>query len=331
MDPLMIDRPVGEALRSLSRKRRNRLIKRVLQEVRRFLFRVSQPIGIHITRNVYHSPIPDTRELPDQLWQTTSELPGIDWREAKQLTLLETFVQRFGEEFNTLTTEPLETTFFHMDNGSFGSVDAEILYAMVRHHRPRRMIEVGSGWSTLVTLKALQMNAREGQIGRLIACEPYPSPLLLAIAGNPQVDLRRLPVQSMSLASFEDLMEGDILFIDSSHVCKIGSDVKYEFLEVLPRLRPGVLVHVHDIFLPQEYPREWILDEQRFWNEQYILQAFLCFNREYEVLWSSSHMRLRYAALLESSIQSYDRTTKRPCSLWLRRVPEGTTSAGPGG
>jgi predicted O-methyltransferase YrrM len=313
-------------MRQLSLQRRKGLDKRVLHRVRRFLFRVSQPVGVHITRNVYHSPIPDTRELPEQLWQVTSELPGVDMREAQQLALLEDFVEQFGEEFLTLETEPLGTILFRMDNGSFGSVDAEILYAMVRHHRPHRIIEVGSGWSTLVSLKALQANAREGGRGHFTACEPYPSPLVLAVAENHQVDLQRLPVQSISVAAFEELAEGDILFIDSSHVCKVGSDVQYELLEVLPRLRPGVLVHIHDIFLPEEYPREWLLDEQWFWNEQYVLQAFLCFNSEYEVLWSSSHMRLRHPELLESSIQSYDRTTRRPCSLWIRRVSRSATS-----
>jgi predicted O-methyltransferase YrrM len=288
--------------------------------MRRFLFRASQPVGLHITRNVYHSPIPDTRELPEKLWRSRSELPGVDFRHAEQLALLEVLVQRFGNEFNELETEPLGELFFRMDNGSFGSVDAEILYSMVRYHRPRRIIEVGSGWSTLVTLKALQANAREGKIAKFTACEPYPSPLVLAIAKSLRVNLHRLPVQSIPLATFEELTKGDILFIDSSHVCKIGSDVQYELLEILPRLRPGVLVHVHDVFLPEEYPREWVLDEQWFWNEQYVLQAFLCFNREYEVVWSSSHMRLHQPNLLESSIQSYDQATKRPCSLWLRRT-----------
>jgi len=110
----------------------------------------------------------------------------------------------------------------------------------------------------------------------------------------------------------------DILFIDSSHVLKIGSDVQYEYLEILPRLAPGVLVHLHDIFLPMEYPKNWILTDHYFWNEQYLLQAFLIHNVAMKVLWAGSYMHLQYPAILEQTFSSYNRGKRWPGSFWMQ-------------
>ena len=116
------------------------------------------------------------------------------------------------------------------------------------------------------------------------------------------------------------LEAGDVLFIDSSHMLRIGSDVQFEYLEILPRLKPGVIVHIHDIFLPAEYPRNWVHDKHIFWNEQYLLQAFLAFNASFEVLWGGSWMHLNHPAELESAFQSYKRENQWPGSFWIRRV-----------
>jgi hypothetical protein len=114
------------------------------------------------------------------------------------------------------------------------------------------------------------------------------------------------------------LGENDILFIDSTHVLRIGSDVQYEFLEVLPRLRPGVYVHIHDIFMPAEYPEAWVRREHRFWTEQYLLQAFLCYNGAFEVIWAGSYMHLKHPDELAAAFASYG-PGRHPGSFWIRR------------
>jgi hypothetical protein len=111
-------------------------------------------------------------------------------------------------------------------------------------------------------------------------------------------------VEEVSLDLFTELEPSDVLFIDSSHVVRTGGDVTYLFLEVLPRLRPGVVVHVHDIFLPREYPREWVTEELRFWTEQYLLQAFLVFNSAFRVLFANSYVGARYATDLRETFPS---------------------------
>jgi hypothetical protein len=132
-------------------------------------------------------------------------------------------------------------------------------------------------------------------------------------------------VQDVPFSVFESLDRGDILFIDSSHVLKIGSDVQFEFLEILPRLRAGVHIHIHDIFIPQEYPESWIREHRWFWSEQYLLEAFLAFNQSFEITWAGRYMHVRYPERLRSAFSSYaesDRTGERnwPASFWMERV-----------
>lgn len=280
--------------------------------------------GWHLTANHFYSTIPDTRELPDALWQRESELPGIDMRDQQQLAFLEDAVARFGDELNGLPRKQADADGgYFVDNGAFESVDAEVLYATIRGAKPARVLEIGSGWSTLLSLRALEANRAEGSEGRLTAIEPYPHAFVRdAIATRPELaEMLDEQVQGLPLDLFSSLGEGDILFIDSSHVLRIGSDVQYEFLEILPRLRPGVLVHVHDIFLPGEYPRDWVFGpEHRFWNEQYLLQAYLIGNTRTEVAWGSNWMHRRHPEALEKAFASYDRDTRFPGSFWFRTL-----------
>lgn len=280
--------------------------------------------GWHLTANHFYSTIPDTRELPDALWQRESELPGIDMRDEQQLAFLEDATTRFGAELAALPRGQADAgDGYFLDNGAFESVDAEVLYCVIRGSAPRRVLEIGSGWSTLLSLRALEANRAEGSDVRLTAIEPYPHAFVRdAVAARPEfAEMLDVPVQGVPLETFASLGEGDILFIDSSHVLRIGSDVQYEFLEVLPRLQPGVLVHVHDVFLPGEYPRDWVFGpEHRFWNEQYLLQAYLVGNARTEVVWGSSWMHRRHPEALEKAFPSYDRVTRFPGSFWFRTV-----------
>jgi predicted O-methyltransferase YrrM len=154
-------------------------------------------------------------------------------------------------------------------NDQFPPHDAAVLYAMVRHLRPARVVEVGCGWSTTVAAAAIA----DGGLGTRLTCiEPYPRDFLREMGD--QLTLRVEKVEHSPVSLFEELEAGDVLFIDSSHVVKTGSDVVHLFLEVLPRLAAGVVVHVHDIFIPEDYPQGWVSSGFN-WNEQYLLQAYL--------------------------------------------------------
>ena len=213
---------------------------------------------------------------------------------------------------------------FHLDNGLFGGIDALVAYCMIRHFQPRLIIEIGGGFSTLLLTEA----AAKNNTSALTCIEPFPQEFLKQ--GVP--GLHRLiekKVQDIDLEFFSELHSGDLLFIDSSHTVKIGGDVNYLFLEVLPRLEPGVIVHIHDIFLPFEYRRDWVLGEFRFWAEQYLLQAFLAFNSEFEVLMANNYMAHRYLEDIRAAFPTLEKLKAAPPnsvrwgggSFWMRRKP----------
>ncbi len=276
-------------------------------------FRLWEERGVHLTPVHFYQPIPDTRLLPELLWEKRSELCGIDMNEAKQLDLLRNCFPKFREEYDQFphapTSDPAQ---FHFDNGRFGGTDALATYCMVRHYKPNLIIEVGSGYSSLVSGQAAAKNGNTP----LICIEPFP----LDFFANGFPGLRSLiekRVQDVDLDFFSQLQSGDILFIDSSHTVKVGGDVNYLFLEVLPRLNPGVIVHIHDILFPYDYRRDWVMDELRFWNEQYLLQAFVTFNSEFDVLFCNSYLADRYLEDVKATFP------KSPWwgggSFWMRR------------
>jgi Methyltransferase domain len=240
----------------------------------------------------FYQPIPDTRSLPETLWNRLSELRGIDMNGAVQLDLLRNQFPRFQREYEQFPAKPTgEPGRFHCNNDLFGGTDALVAYCMIRHFQPRLIIEVGSGFSSLVAAEAIAKNRNSA----LICIEPFPQGFLRR--GFPGLrSLIEKKVEEVDLEFFSQLQSGDILFIDSSHTVRIGGEVNYLFLEVLPRLKPGVIVHVHDIFFPFDYPRDWVMDELRFWSEQYLLQAFLTFNSEFEVLIANHYLAHYYLA-----------------------------------
>jgi predicted O-methyltransferase YrrM len=289
--------------------------------VRQRTFPLFQKLGFHVTTNHFNQPIPDTRTLKDSLWTRRSELVGIDLREQAQLALLDEFVASYTAEYGEFPRDPVPgAPRYYLDNHVFESVDGEVLYCMVRHLKPKRIVEIGSGFSTLLSAQAIARNRADDPdyACELIAIDPYPNPVLRA--GFP--GLSRViedEVQNVPLELFTSLGSNDILFIDSSHILRIGSDVQYEYLEVVPRLAPGVAVHFHDIFLPSEYPKDIIFKGFQFPNEQYLVQAFLAFNDAFEILWAGSFMHLIHPELLESAFPSYSRAARWPGSLWVRR------------
>lgn len=277
-------------------------------------FRACEKAAVHVTPVHFYQPLPDTRALPESLWQGDRPTPGIDWNEAMQLRLLREEFPKFREEYDAFPTAPTENPAeFHLNAGMFDGTDALALYCMVRHFQPKTVLEIGSGFSSLISAQAARKNGHT----ELVCIEPYPNDVLRA--GFPGLtELIAEPVQNIPSDRFGRLAENDILFIDSSHVATIGSDVNYLFLEVLPRLRPGVIVHVHDIFLPREYRRDWVMEEFRFWNEQYLLQAFLILNSGFEVLFANSFLGVRHHAELKAAFP------RSPWwgggSFWMRRT-----------
>lgn len=293
----------GAAIAVLKRPIRNLLV--------RLTRRLAARLGFDMVWRDYYSPIPDLADIPDELWHARSDLVGLDVEDVDpQLEYVATELAPFIREFSPPPG-------FRFDNGSYGPVDAELLYAIVRAHKPRRMLEVGAGFSTLVTAAACEANAREGAHVRFVAVDPYPAAFLKS--GVPGLsELRAEKVEEIPARDFAELGSGDVLFLDTTHTVKLGGDVTYLILEVLPRIAPGVIVHLHDIFLPWHYPRRWLDEHAYYWAEQYLLQAFLCFNDEFEVLVACHLLARDRPADLERLVPSFTPGTA-PAALWLRR------------
>jgi predicted O-methyltransferase YrrM len=228
--------------------------------------------------------------------------PGVDLRATAQLSLLDKLAPLFGEI-------PHER--YRVDNNMFAPADAALYHALLRHAPPRRVVEIGSGYSTAVLLDT----AEQCELKVDVTCvEPYPERLLGLLRDGDDIRLIREPVQDAPLEIMTSLEADDILFIDSSHVAKAGSDVVWLLLRVLPRLAPGVLVHIHDVFWPFEYPQDW-LDEHRDWNEDYLVNAFLCDNNAWEMVLFGSWLWETYPSRIPPALRD-----PKPGSLWIRRV-----------
>lgn len=281
-----------------------------------------EALGFHVTPNHFYQPIPDSRTLTDSLWSDQSRLVGVDMNDEDELQLLSTFSLNYRKEYGAFPQEKTDIPYqYYVNNNLFELVDGGILYCMIRHFKPRKIIEIGSGYSTLLSAQAILKNEDEDRDRHceLTAIEPYPNSTLRA--GFPGLTrLEATKLQNIPLSEFDGLGENDILFIDSSHVMKIGSDVQYEILDILPRLNKGVIVHVHDIFLPAEYPKGWVLKDHVFVNEQYFLHAFLIFNDHFRVLWGGHYMQLRHSAELKAAFGRDEVDERWPCSFWIKKV-----------
>lgn len=301
-----------------------RVVKFVWRRIINFIFKRSfnffQHLGIHIINNHFYTPIPDTRKLSLEMWSNYSEMAGINMNEKKQLELLNSFKNKFKKEFDLIPLSIKNENEYYIRNDTFSAVDGEILYCMIRAYKPRRIYEIGSGSSTLLIIRATEKNKEEDGVEcQITSIDPYHDIRVKNIKTS-NLKLLTSKVEEVSPTYFQELEEGDILFIDSSHVLKIGSDVKHEYLDILPRLNKGVVVHIHDIFLPAEYPKDWILKEHRFWNEQYLLQAFLSFNENFGVLMANSFLHLKHSKVLEDTFNSYANKKNWPGSFWIQRI-----------
>jgi Methyltransferase domain len=247
----------------------------------------------------FYSPLTTTEDIQRVLsWQ---DAPGVDLNEKGQIAFA-----RSAQEFLTMPPGPR----YNATNNMFGAPDAAVYRAVLHHARPSQVIEVGSGYSTAVALDEAEANLGALQ---MTCIEPYPARLHSLLRPDDKVTLIAQPVQDVPLATFAGLEAQDILFVDSSHVVKAGSDVAWLLLHVLPTLPPGVLVHVHDVFWPFAYPAVW-LAERRDWNEAYFIHAFLSSNADWEILLFSSWLWREHPEFVPSRL-----ARDEPGSLWLRK------------
>ena len=258
--------------------------------------------GYHIRPIHYYEPLPDFRSITCEQIQRKRDYPAIDFHREEQLHLL--------RELEPYALELSETD--ELVNDYFSGLDAVVYYSLIRQLKPRRIIEIGGGYSTRIAGKALAAN----QSGRLTCIEPHPGDRL----NGARVHLVTKRVEELDVSFFSALEPNDILFIDSSHTVKFGSDVCYEFLEILPALKRGVWVHVHDIFFPHDYPADWLVKRRLALNEQYLLEAFLSFNHDFEIAlsnyWLSLECPNEAARLWPKSAVA----EQAPSSFWMRRV-----------
>lgn len=244
------------------------------------------------------------------------DVAGFDLNVEEQLRLLTKL--DYGDELDKVPIDSDRKDTFHYHNGAFESGDAEYLYNMIRHFSPRRIMEIGSGYSTLMARAAIEKNISEDSdyICEHTCIEPYQMPWLESTGAT----ILRKRVEECDLEIFDELGENDILFIDSSHIIRAQGDVLFEYLEILGRLGNGVLIHVHDIFLPRDYPADWLFKQYRFWNEQYLLEAFLAFNRDFSVIGALNYLWHNHRRELESVCPMLATEPDRePGSFWFRR------------
>lgn len=285
-------------------------------------FRFFRWFGVYVAPVHFYSPIPDIRELDQQpkLWTAASAMPGVKMNPEEHSEFMTKALSQFvGEcEFPThATTFPHE---YFVRNSYLGYVSASAMHCIVRHYHPRRIVDIGAGFTTRVFAHAVLMNAKLGFPAKLDAIDPYPSSVLLqGFPGLTTVLAKR--AQDLDIDFLTQLDANDILSIDTSHVVRTGGDVNYLYLEVLPRLKPGVLVHIHDIFLPFEYPRTW-LHRRSFWNEQYLLQGFLCYNSAFKPLWGQKYaesvLQEEYELLFHGKTDYDDNFDSY--SFWMQRI-----------
>lgn len=279
--------PETESKAAIREARRKDKIYKILKEpnsVKRYIFRryfkTFEALGVHVTADHFYEPIPNLSEINKSWSADRRPCPGIDFHQAEAETFAIDILERYGPEFG----EKSAKAGFSLSNPYYSGIDALSLYCMVRAHKPKKVTEIGAGASTRLLLAALHANAEEtGTRPELVSIDPFAR---FTPDEEVNVTFSVLPeaLQAVQSKLSGELGEGDLLFIDSTHVHKFGSDVETYFDTTFPGLPKGVLVHVHDIFSPYYYPKEWMTLHKRFWNEQFFLEAFLSYNSQFDVV-----------------------------------------------
>jgi hypothetical protein len=271
-------------------------------------------IGVFPIRNHYYEPQFDHRKLKQPLSQDRI-LPAIDWNVTEQIKMLSALL--FSQELSGIPLQKPDTLDFYLNNGAFESGDAEYWYQLIRSIKPKRIFEVGSGNSTLMAIKAIRKN-NESEIDyrcKHVCIEPYEMPWL----EETDVSVIRKKIEDVEISFFSELEENDILFIDSSHIIRPQGDVLFEYLELLPTLNKGVIVHVHDIFSPKNYLKEWLEDKVLFWNEQYLLEAFMSHNSSWKIIGALNYLHHNHYEKLKS-VAPFLTSDREPGSFYIQKI-----------
>lgn len=265
----------------------------------------------------FYSPIPsldDVRANEERIFHVPRTLPAIDMNEKEQWQFFNVFKEFYKEI--PFTSDKTDNLRYFFNNGNYSYSDAICLYGMIRQVKPKRIIEVGSGYSSCLVL-----DTNEIFFDNAIFCtfiEPYPDLLLSLISDSDKEKVELIPskLQDVDLNLFSSLEENDILFIDSTHVSKVDSDVNYILFEILPSLKSGVYIHFHDVFYPFEYLQQWVY-EGRAWNEDYILRAFLQYNDTFKIVFFNTFLEHFFA---QEFIKEMPLCMKNlGGSIWLRK------------
>jgi predicted O-methyltransferase YrrM len=274
--------------------------------------------GEFVPSGHFYSVVPSVsarKRYLEALEPSIDSLPGIDINREGQINLLKTLKPYFENcQFPDFKQDGKR---YYFCNPAYSYGDAITLYAMMRHFAPRRIIEIGSGYSSAAMLDT-NYEFFDGQI-ELTFIEPYPELLLSLMEGDDSRKSTVVPVgvQEIDLHLFDQLEKNDILFIDSTHVSKLGSDVNRIFFDIIPRLKPGVIIHIHDIFWPFEYPKAWIRDG-RAWNEVYLLRALLQSSAGFEVLFFADYLKQIYSDWFSTNAKPF--TMNSGGNFWMKKL-----------
>lgn len=272
-------------------------------------------LGVFPIVNHYYEPLFDFRKISYNKKGNTL----LDLRVSEQLVFLDS-LKSYSHELNGFPLlKKTEKVSYYYKNGSFQYGDGELYYSIIRKNRPQRILEIGSGFSTLMALEAITKNETEHpteEVTQLTCIEPYEMPFLEGL----NIHLIREKIEDVIPSVFSELHDNDILFIDSSHIIRPGGDVNYLILKILPTLNKGVWIHFHDIFIPDNYPVEWLRDEFRLWNEQYLLEALLLNNEKFEIICAMHYLNATYKKEVNCVfpvLAAY--AEDAPSSFWIRR------------
>lgn len=293
----------------------------VKRAVRRAAHHAARALGHELVEQSFYSPLPDVENLPARLWAGPEDLSGLDLRVDEAVRFLDKELRPYLREFAPPRTleagETGATGSYYLHNASYESVDAETLYAILRYAKPKQVLELGSGASSHVIDCARRANEADGSPFDHEILDPYPFAHPMGPVTGAEV--RQVRSEDLDPSEVERLADGDVLFVDTTHTVKTGGDVAHLILNLFPQVPQGVWVHVHDVFLPYEYPREWVVDERRAWAEQYLLQAFLAFNETYEVVLPAQAVVRTAPDLVKEVIPTFGPGVN-PGAFWMRRV-----------
>lgn len=294
-----------------------KLVRRMTPGRARYCMAVLDKVGVYPLIDHYYEPLINLRHLRKPLSQVR-RIAGMEYPVKDYLGFFEQ-LSGMAEMRDTPETAAPGEHRYHFSASTFGPLDATVLYGIIRRYRPRRIVEIGCGMSTLAALRATQRNQQDDPAYscRHVCVEPYEQPWLETLP----VTLLRSRLEDVDSSLVEELQAGDILFIDSSHVIRPQGDVLVGLFDWVGRVKPGVIVHIHDILSPRDYPEEWVFQHRFMWNEQYLVEAFLAFNESYKVLLPVNHLFTEETeAVLRACPAQGDKGRAIPTSFWLTRV-----------